>query len=70
MAEKISSVLQSLSDYGLGESDIEDSDNENEETTASIPTVNSAPFVAAASRVVTTSKANLDRLSIDVLAQV
>lgn len=27
---KISS-LQSLSDYGLGDSDIEDSDNENEE---------------------------------------
>ena len=62
--DKISS-LQSLSDYGLGDSDIEDSDNENDESLIQVMSmrVNPAPDVLpvlhSASRVVTTSKSQV-----------
>lgn len=54
--DKISS-LQSLSDYGLGDSDIEDSDEEKDERSiVQLARVNSAPVVHSAPRVVSTSK--------------
>lgn len=53
--DKISS-LQFLSDYGLGDSDIEDSDDENDERPVQLARVNSAPVVNSAPRVVSISK--------------